>query len=157
MSGGNPFAGVKKAIKKAKETVEGATEAALTFTTGGALGQGSYAFDKLTGKKTGAAFNTFATAGKEAAEKLIDQPKAAKEAFKRAAAEAKSMQEAQLKKLEKRRAQEGAESAASDELLRRRARQRRRSGGTGRDSTILTQDLGSVGGSSGGRKNLLGL
>lgn len=154
--GGSVIKSIVRDVKNVTKSAESAVKVAgAVFNPYGTALEGGTKF--LTGKKSSGIFRSMTAAGAQAGESLVDKPKAAKEAFKRASAEAKSMQEAQLKKIEKRKAQEGAESAASDELLRRRARQRRRAGGTGRESTILSADLGNVGGSTGGRKNLLGL
>jgi len=127
-SGGNP---IKSAIEDIKNVTKSAESAAI--------------------------FDPVSAATAQAGEDWVDKPKAAKEEAKRIAGATAAAQRKMMSDIESRQRQEGAESEASEALLKARARQRRRSRTTGRESTILSQSLGGVGGDSGGRKGLLGL
>jgi len=151
---------VTKIVKKAKKAVtsaEGATEAAISFAAG-PVAQAGLLFDTVTGKKTGMVTRPFATAGKEAGEKFVDQPKAFKKAQKEAEAQAEAVRQRILKEEKVQRKQSAAEEKAAETLTRARAAQTRRRKGTGRGSTILSKSLGGVGGEENqGRRSLLGL
>ena len=112
---------------------------------------------KAFGGKGDFVFDPVGTAAAEAGEAFVDKPKAAKEEAKRIAGATAAAQRKMMSDIESKKKQEGAESEASEALLKARARQRRRARTTGRESTILSQSLGGVGGDSGGRKGLLGL
>jgi hypothetical protein len=152
----------KKAEEKVKETARRVTRtaedaAAAVVNPIGYLS--GVAGEAITGEKVArTAFNPFGEATGEVGEKLVDKPKAEKEAFKRQQAAIESKNRRTLKDLKDRKAQEEAEEEAGEQLLRQRARQRRRRrGGTGRSSTILTENLGDAGGETTGRKTLLGM
>jgi len=150
---------ISKAVKSVKKSVKKAGDVAgFVFNPAAAVagklsGQatGSKTFGKVVQGTASPGSFTSETAGSL----MIDKPKQMKKEFEKAKADAESAQAAQLKRIEGRRAQEGAEKMAADELLSRRARQRRRRSASGRESTVLAKDLGNVGGT--GRKNLLGL
>lgn len=141
---------VKKAVKKIK--VEDAIKVAFNPVSA-ATSFGS----KKVGVKADALIDPTTTLAANAGEKFIDQPKAAKAEGKRIAAQAAEQQRQTLAELEGRKNQEDAESNAAKTLERARARQRRRNQNKQR-STVLTDNLGGVGGSDNqGRKDLLGL
>ena len=156
MSGdGNPFKSAIEDIKNVTESAESAVKvASAIFNPAAAAAKG---VTKAFGGKGDFIFDPIGTLAAEAGESFVDKPKAAKEEAKRIAGETAAAQRKMMSDIESRQRQEGAESEASEALLKARARQRRRSRTTGRESTILSQSLGGVGGDSGGRKNLLGL
>jgi len=157
MSGdGNPFKSAIEDIKNVTESAESAVKVAKFFYNPyGTIAEGTV--QATTGKKSAAIFDPVSAATAQAGEDWVDKPKAAKEEAKRIAGATAAAQRKMMSDIESRQRQEGAESEASEALLKARARQRRRSRTTGRESTILSQSLGGVGGDSGGRKNLLGL
>jgi len=153
--GGNPFESAIEDIKNVTKSAESAVKvASAIFNPTAAAAKG---VTKAFGGKGDFVFDPVGTTAAETGEALVDKPKAAKEEAKRIAGETAAAQRKMMSDIESRQRQEGAESEASEALLKARARQRRRSRTTGRESTILSQSLGGVGGDSGGRKNLLGL
>jgi hypothetical protein len=152
---------IKKAAKNVAKTVKDPTAEAAGKIAGATLNPlaGAVTFaSRAAGVKTDALLNPIGTVAGEIGEKLVDKPKAEKEAFKRQQAAIESKNRRTLKDLKDRKAQEEAEEEAGEQLLRQRARQRRRRrGGTGRSSTILTENLGDAGGETTGRKTLLGM
>jgi hypothetical protein len=153
--GGNPIESAIEDIKNVTKSAESAVKvASAIYNPTAALAKG---VTKAFGGKGDFVFDPLGTTTAEAGEAFVDKPKAAKEEAKRIAGATAAAQRKMMSDIESRQRQEGAESEASEALLKARARQRRRSRTTGRESTILSQSLGGVGGDSGGRKGLLGL
>lgn len=156
--GGNP---IKKALKPVKKAVKSTTaEVERQFdpsNSGGFIGD----IHDATGinlRKTPIAPGQaqFAIAG-QLKRQFVDKPREAKKAEEAAIRQAKSEQEAQLREIAAQERQSKAESEASEELLRRRQKQARRRKSSGRQSTILTDSLGGVGGEENqNKKTLLG-
>lgn len=126
----------------------------------------SKALDKTVGKALGVIDDTISTTKKgvefvgEGTRDLSRRFSGKERRMKERAETDKQM--AQEKAFNERRKirekQEGAEKKAQKDLARGRARQQRRKKSQGRASTILTDNVGSVGGEDNqGRRNLLGL
>jgi hypothetical protein len=153
--GGNPIESALEDIKNVTKSAESAVKvASAIYNPAAAAAKG---VTQAFGGKGDFVFDPIGTTAAEAGEAFVDKPKAAKEEAKRIAGATAAAQRKMMSDIESRKKQEGAESEASEALLKARARQRRRSRTTGRESTILSQSLGGVGGDSGGRKGLLGL
>lgn len=174
--GGGFFSKAKKAVKKAKDDVGDVYEdvihpdSAKDFTKSlswlynpyGKAGKEGAVQAGAKPDTAGAFFDTGGEASGAIAKKFIDDPTRLKREQGRLAHEAGVAQEAQLKKLRDREAQEGAEDEAGKNLERRRRKQKERrrkakGGSSGHKGTILTDSLGSTGGEESKQgKTLLG-
>lgn len=139
----------------AEDIVEGAIGLTLN-----PMGYSASKASEKAGFETELLFDPMGSAAGELAEANIDKPKAEAQQMAKDAAEARIAQQAQINRLNRRRRQEEATSEAGKRLRRGRALQERRRAARskrGRAGTILTSELGRVGGlDSDNRKTILG-
>lgn len=163
------FKPAKKAGKKIKDQYNrtsaadiGKYMAAVANPVGGLLSEGA---DRAGYKDLSKVFSGTGAVNEYVGGKYIDLPKAEKAAAKRADAANRVAQQRQLARMKRgREIQEGREDASESLRRGRRKQDKRRasakskaSGRGGRKgSTLLTSNLGEVGGEESGRKTILG-
>jgi len=152
MGGSNP---IKKAAAKVKKKVKDVGEGKVAKFAFNPVGQAQASLVKDT---TGVDIGQFQAGAVEGAlaKQFVENPRRQKEAEQQFQREAKAAQETQLAEAERQKEQSEAEKKAGESLLRSSSRQRRRRKSKGRASTILSEDLGNIGG-EGTSKRLLGL